>query len=61
MYSKIAPEEVHAVMLRYNATYLILEDSICLSRKDNCALGTILDLDMGLVRRLNKSLLLEII
>ena len=50
MYGKSPPEEVHRILRKYNATYIILEDSICMATaKDNCGLPDIVDLDNGIV------------
>lgn len=48
MYARETPDKVHSVFVKYNASYVILEDSICL-RHDRCALPTTMDIDMGIV------------
>ena len=52
MYGKHTPEEVYDVMKSYDVTYMILEDSICLTfrKTDGCGLPVIMDLDSGVVR-----------
>ena len=51
VYAKASPEEVHAVLRKYDSSYIILEDSICLSRSDQrCNLPTTMDLTNGHVR-----------
>jgi len=52
MYGRRTAEDVHAILRRYQSSYIILEDSICLSRsKDGCGLPDIIDVDNGVVRR----------
>ena len=52
VYAKASPEEVHAVLRKYDSSYIILEDSICLSRSDQrCNLPTTMDLTNGHVRK----------
>ncbi len=49
VYSKLPPAEVHETLLRYDASYVILEDSICLASLSNgrCNLPTTMDLANG--------------
>ena len=47
MYAKISPAEVHSILTKYKATYIILEDSICLAHRDRCSLPDIMDLSNG--------------
>ncbi len=53
VYAKLAPSEVHEILVRYNSSYIILEDSICLSSLANgrCNLPTTMDIANGHVRR----------
>ena len=50
MYAKISPAEVHSILTKYKATYIILEDSICLAHRNRCSLPDIMDLTNGHVR-----------
>ena len=52
MYAKISPAEVHSILRKYQATYIILEDSICLAHRERCSLPDIMDLTNGHVRTL---------
>ena len=49
MYSKTPPDAVHATLKKFNASYIILEDSICLALDNECGLPVQLDVDMGIV------------
>ncbi|XP_025097106.1 probable C-mannosyltransferase DPY19L3 isoform X2 [Pomacea canaliculata] len=50
IYGRRTPEDVHSILKRFNSSYIILEDSICLARpKDNCRTTDIVDLDNGIV------------
>ena len=50
MYAKTGPEEMFSILQKYNASYIILEDSICLAYSERCALPDIMDLSNGHVR-----------
>ena len=50
MYAKTNPEEVFNILQKYNASYIILEDSICLAHRERCSLPDIMDLSNGHVR-----------
>ena len=46
MYGRRCLAEDHAILRRYSAVYIILEDSICLaSSKDSCRLLDVIDVD----------------
>lgn len=47
VYAKTGPAEVHAILVRYNASFIVLEDSICLAHRERCSLPDILDLSNG--------------
>eukprot|EP00095_Tigriopus_kingsejongensis_P006794 maker-scaffold608_size125128-snap-gene-0.17 protein:Tk06794 transcript:maker-scaffold608_size125128-snap-gene-0.17-mRNA-1 annotation:"hypothetical protein LOTGIDRAFT_107140" len=48
IYARASPEDVHNILIQYNTSYIILEDSICLSRSGNrCSLPTTMDLTNG--------------
>ena len=47
MYAKTAPGEVHAILTKYKANYVVLEDSICLAHRERCGLPDIMDLANG--------------
>ena len=47
MYAKTAPQEVHAILKKYKANYVVLEDSICLAHRERCGLPDIMDLANG--------------
>merc|ERR1711874_336530 len=47
MYAKTSPEEVFSILQKYNASYIILEDSICLAHRERCSLPDIMDLSNG--------------
>ena len=51
MYGHRTPEDVHSIMKKYKADYMILEDSICLSPRAGCRLPDIIDLDNGIVSK----------
>jgi len=44
MYGRQSAEDVHAVLQKYNASYVILEDSICLRpTQGGCGLPSLVD------------------
>lgn len=46
MYAMQSAEEVYETLKKYKTDFIILEDSICLTQKDNyCGLTQILDVD----------------
>eukprot|EP00092_Neocalanus_flemingeri_P010313 GFUD01011110.1.p1 GENE.GFUD01011110.1~~GFUD01011110.1.p1 ORF type:complete len:1009 (-),score=246.24 GFUD01011110.1:254-3280(-) len=47
MYAKTSPEDVFSILHKYNASYIILEDSICLAHRERCSLPDIMDLSNG--------------
>jgi len=47
MYAKVSPLEVHTNLRKYNASYVILEDSICLAHRERCSTPDIMDLTNG--------------
>ena len=47
MYSKLGPGEVHGALRKYNTSYVILEDSICLAHRERCSVPDIMDLSNG--------------
>ena len=47
VYAKTAPGEVHAILTKYKANYVVLEDSICLAHRERCGLPDIMDLANG--------------
>jgi hypothetical protein len=50
IYAKVSPEEVYSVLVKYNSSYIILEDSICMQagrHKDRCSLPDTMDLTLG--------------
>ncbi|XP_074656424.1 protein C-mannosyl-transferase DPY19L3-like [Tubulanus polymorphus] len=50
MYAKTEPEVMYDIFRKYDVSYFILEDSICLVNKaDGCGLPSLLDLDNGLI------------
>ncbi|KAK2139918.1 hypothetical protein LSH36_1558g00044 [Paralvinella palmiformis] len=49
MYGHRLPEDVHFILNKYEANYMILEDSICLSPRIGCRLPDIIDLDNGII------------
>jgi hypothetical protein len=52
MYARTEPAKVHAILARFGATHAILEDSICLAKKeDGCGTPSIMDVVNGEVRR----------
>ena len=51
MYAKTSPEVVHAILKKYDASYIIMEDSICMALNNECGLPVQLDVDMGVVSR----------
>ncbi|XP_023340285.1 probable C-mannosyltransferase DPY19L3 [Eurytemora carolleeae] len=44
MYGKESPDYVHQLLIKYNTSYIILEDSICLSHRGRCSTPDIMDL-----------------
>ena len=54
MYGQFSPQEVHDTLIKYNASFIILEDSQCLSagrNPDRCALTDTVDLSYGHVSK----------
>jgi len=51
MYAKTSPEEVFNILQKYNASFIILEDSICLAHRERCSLPDIMDLSNGHVSK----------
>ena len=47
MYAKVGPKEVHSILRKYKASFIILEDSICLAHRERCSLPDIMDLTNG--------------
>ena len=47
IYAKKPASEVHEILVRYNTSYIILEDSICLAPISRCNLGSNMDLANG--------------
>lgn len=47
IYAKKPASEVHEILVRYNTSYIILEDSICLAPTNRCNLGSTMDLANG--------------
>ena len=50
MYGQFSPQQVHESLLKFNASFIILEDSQCLSAgrsPDRCALTDTVDLAYG--------------
>ena len=50
MYGQFSPEEVYDTMVKYNVSFMILEDSQCMSaggRPDRCGLPDTVDLTYG--------------
>merc|ERR1719402_663975 len=47
MYAKVSPLVVHTNLRKYNASYVILEDSICLAHRERCSTPDIMDLTNG--------------
>jgi len=47
MYAKSSPSEVHDILVKYKANFIILEDSICLAHRERCGLPDIMDLTNG--------------
>jgi len=55
MYAKKNPDEVYNTLKKHGTSYIILENSICYSKKEgNCALTDILDIDNGHPVRTNE-------
>ena len=46
MYAKTEPQEMYKILKKYDASYMILEDSICLSPRP-CSTPYLLDLANG--------------
>ena len=52
MYGRRTPEEVHAIFTKYDVSYVILEDSICMApSRGNCRVPDLIDIDNGIVSR----------
>jgi hypothetical protein len=55
VYAKQSAQQVHAILKKHRASYIILEDSICLQppSPDGCGLTNILDAEVsvGLLRK----------
>ena len=54
IYGQFSPKEVHTTLNKYNSSYIILEDSICLAptsmrKTARCTLNEIVDLTYGFV------------
>ena len=50
MYGRRTPEEVHSILVKFNASYIILEDSICLAAsRGGCRLPDLIDVSNGVV------------
>ncbi|XP_023930612.1 probable C-mannosyltransferase DPY19L3 [Lingula anatina] len=49
MYGRRTPEDVWTIMKKYNASYIILEDSICMAPSDDCRTPDIIDMDNGVI------------
>jgi len=47
MYGKVSPLEVHKNLRKYNTSFVILEDSICLAHRERCSTPDIIDLTNG--------------
>ena len=47
MYGQVSPEQMHSVLVKYNSSYIILEDSICLWTDSRCSTPSIIDLSYG--------------
>ncbi len=50
MYARRTPADVADILRKYEVSYIILEDSICLSPRQGCRLPDLLDLDNGQVQ-----------
>ena len=55
---QVSPLEVHKNLRKYNTSYVILEDSICLAHRERCSTPDIIDLTNGHVRLSNSNLLI---
>ena len=55
---QVSPLEVHKNLRKYNTSYVILEDSICLAHRERCSTPDIIDLTNGHVRLCNSNLLI---
>jgi len=44
VYAKMSPEHVYDSLIKYNTSYVILEDSICLAHRGRCSTPDIMDL-----------------
>lgn len=53
MYGRKPPHEVHSTMRKYQVSYVILEDSICLIPPDGCKTPDIIDVANGVIPRAN--------
>jgi len=54
IYGQFSPKEVHTTLNKYNSSYIILEDSICLAptsmrKTARCTLNEIMDLTYGFI------------
>merc|ERR1719376_728894 len=47
MYAKTGPEKMFSILQKYNASYIVLEDSICLAHRERCTVPDIMDLPNG--------------
>ena len=55
---QVSPLEVHKNLRKYNTSFVILEDSICLAHRERCSTPDIIDLTNGHVRLSNSDLLI---
>ena len=52
MYARGDPDKIHAILKKWGTTHMILEDSICMVRKnDGCGTPSIMDVQNGEVMR----------
>ncbi len=49
MYARTEPRVMYDVFAKYDVSFFILEDSICLAKSDNCRLPDLLDVENGQV------------
>ena len=47
VYARTGAREVHTILTKYEASHVILEDSICLAHRERCSLPDIMDLTNG--------------
>ena len=52
-FCQVSPLDVHTNLRKYNASYVILEDSICLAHRERCSTPDIMDLTNGHVSNLH--------